>query len=438
MESNSTHQVATEGAGGSSPTVITIPRWIEARDRRPGAERFDPSRSRYYVVSPALSPDDANTLASAYAQRERLERAHLALERIQTPVLIGVMVALVFLIVQEYSYWTLMLPALVFVGHQFMYQDAANDLRKPFDTNALEEHAESRMFHRIPVNEYQAATRIAKSHDAKSSEVHQFMWRAYELQALYIRTQDEFHRIVATQDLTEAEIRSIHAKLSALQELARDAHQALYGVLNPRRHVLPTGREGLLELVHRVDAALHEGITDLGGRVDEANAQLKAAKEARDKERIEAGLSPFSASSAPESSSAKTPDATEQAAKMVKAAAPRHNAADQLLRETMDTTDSAPITTADSIYAMMTNAHSDALMVQDSQGYAAQPQQRVHAPGSVTAETAFKPIERWFPNGDSQSPGGAVAPVGSATTRGIAPAYDVPKINEEQRRGKLS
>lgn len=279
MESNSTHQVTTERGRGSAPSVITIPRWIEARDRRPGAERIDPSRSRFYVVSPQLNAESAGFLAHEYGQRERLERAHHALEKLQTPVLVATMALLVFLIVQEYSYWSLLLPVAIFIGHQFLYQDSSNDLRKPFDVAALEEHSSSRMFHAIPVNEYQAAMRVAKQSGSQGAEVHVMMWRAYELSALYARAQEDFSRLSSTEQLSDGELRTVSAKLVALQALAKDAHQALYALLNPRRHKLPTGRDGLLELIHRVDSALQDGVTTLENRVEVENQELKLTHE---------------------------------------------------------------------------------------------------------------------------------------------------------------
>jgi hypothetical protein len=294
MDSNSTHQVAAETAGGSGSTVITIPRWIEVKDRRPGAERFDPSRSRYYVVSPKLGVQDATTLAHAHTQRERLEKAYLTLEQAQTPVLLVTVALLIYFVIQEFSYWTLLIPAVIFIGHQFMYQDAANDLRKPLDVNALEEHAETRMFHRISVNEFQAVNRLAQGSDRKAVEAHQLLWRAYELSALYLRTQDDFQKLTQRGELTAQEVDSIHAKLAALHALVRDAHNALSAALNPRKRALPVGRDALVELIQKVDSALHEGIDMLGPRLDEVNARVAEAKQKREAAGQPTGSSPSS------------------------------------------------------------------------------------------------------------------------------------------------
>jgi hypothetical protein len=239
-----------------------------------------------------LSPADASQLAHAYAQRERLERAHRTLENLQTPVLILTGAAFIFFIAQNYSYWSLLVPAVIFAAHQFMYQDATNDLHRPFDINALQDDASTRMFHRIPVNEYQAAMRVARQSNTKAAEAHQMMWRAYELSALYLRTQEDVQKLAATTHSTESEARTINSKLAALQALAKDAHQALHALLNPKRHVLPAGRDGLLELVHRVDVALQEGLDSLTPRVEEINEKVAAAQ--RDREAASALYGPDS------------------------------------------------------------------------------------------------------------------------------------------------
>ncbi|WP_029068245.1 hypothetical protein [Jonesia quinghaiensis] len=277
MESASSHDPATTPAGGAGRVVVSVPRWIEVKDQRAGAEHVDPSRTRHYVVSPHLSAFDAKQLAQSYAQRDRLEKTYQSLDVAQTPVTIVTAALLIVIVIQQYPLWLLVVPAILFVGHQFLYNDCAQDLRKPFDVAALENDATERMFHKIPPLEFAQINRLAERDHQRGVEAHLAMWRAYELASLYQRAGEDLKQLNA-KGADPYDIHVVQRKLTALHELVITAHAAMSGMINPRKRHLTIGREGLAELVRQIDDALKSGLDGLREEL------RKSAHEARERQ----------------------------------------------------------------------------------------------------------------------------------------------------------
>lgn len=261
MESASSPQ-STASTGGAGRVVVSVPRWIEVKDQRVGAETVDPSRTRHYVVSPHLSTYDAQRLAQSWLQRDRLEKTYRSLDAAQTPVTIVTAALLIIIVVQQFPLWLLLVPAMLFVGHQFLYNDCAQDLREPFDVVAIEEESSERMFHRITALEYAQINRVAERDERRGAEAHQAMWRAYELAALYQRISDDLKELNA-QGADPYEVHVVQRKLTALHELVRNAHKALLSMINPRKRHLTIERESLAQLVREIDDALKMGLDGL-------------------------------------------------------------------------------------------------------------------------------------------------------------------------------
>lgn len=87
MESASSPQ-STASIGGAGRVVVSVPRWIEVKDQRVGAETVDPSRTRHYVVSPHLSTYDAQRLAQSCFSVTGLKRrtGHLMRRKHRSPL----------------------------------------------------------------------------------------------------------------------------------------------------------------------------------------------------------------------------------------------------------------------------------------------------------------------------------------------------------------
>jgi len=251
----------------SGAKVISIPRWLEVKDLRPKAEDIDQSRTRYYVVSPNLTPERAQALASLVAQRERLERTQASLERMQMPLVLVGFVFFIFVLIRHFNpLWYVVILG-VYLIVQYMRLDAESDLSAPLNIGSLEAPGSAAMFHKISSSEFHRSNSFATKYPGRAREVHELLWRVHDLAEVLGSARQELNAMIDSDLLDGVEIEIARKKLLALEALVRDAEQALRELLSPRFPAAPLGRDRLLELFGRVDHALSEGLAHLAPRI---------------------------------------------------------------------------------------------------------------------------------------------------------------------------
>ncbi|WP_435299632.1 hypothetical protein [Timonella sp. A28] len=245
------------------------------RDLRPSAEDAEPSRMKFYVVSPHCTPDDASALANLYAQRVRLERTHTVLDAIQVPLILGgFVIFLVVLLMNASPLWYLVILGAYLIA-QYMRYDAEAEVRKPLRLEVLERRSAERIFHRISGGDYRQANAFAQKYPERASEAHELLWRVCDLREILRSSRAELTALGHNETLSAGEIEALHKKLLALDALIKDAETSLKQLLNPQYRTPPLARDRLLELFNRVDDALSRGMEQLAPRIAQEQERVR-------------------------------------------------------------------------------------------------------------------------------------------------------------------
>ncbi|WP_313277153.1 hypothetical protein [Timonella senegalensis] len=251
----------------SGQRIISIPRWIEVKDLRQQAEDSAPSRATHYVVSPHCEPRVAENLAAVYAQRERYERTFAVMELVQVPILLlGAALFLVVVIKDLPIGWALV-PLALYAAALYVHHDVELEVATPLDVAELERSSAGRVLHRISGADYRQVNAFAQENPDRAVEAHLLMWRVQELGELLRSVRRELASMAGADLVTNEELDVAQHKMLALEALIKDGEQSLRSLLNPQYRQLPVGRDGLLDLLHRVDKALSEGRAQLAPRV---------------------------------------------------------------------------------------------------------------------------------------------------------------------------
>ncbi|XBH22122.1 hypothetical protein V5R04_02525 [Jonesiaceae bacterium BS-20] len=271
MDLRATHHLP----GDSVPAAgVTIPRWIEIKDRRDQPQATSAQRSSFYVVSPECTLDDARIFAHLYGQRDRMERTYQLLSKTQTSFVLATVIGVILIVMSQASAWWFLVPAGLIAGHQAILRDAATEIIKPFNAATIAEITKSPMLLSVSKAEYLVVSRFAAKYPKRASEVHRMMWRVRALEKLYGDAEQAVGKLNKRSGVSPAGLVQTRARLAALHKLIHDARTSLHALVNPPRVVNPLQRGNLLELVHEINSVLRLGLDDLVPRIDSQTQQL--------------------------------------------------------------------------------------------------------------------------------------------------------------------
>lgn len=276
------------GGNGLSDGVL-IPRWLEIKDHRDGAQENNPLRSTFYVVSPDCSLEDARVFARHYNQRDRMERTFSLLMQGQAVFTVALLVTIIVIVLSQASWLWLLGPIAIFTIYQLILKDASDEVLKPFDVQEIGRQTETPMLFRVHIQEYLAATRFAARNPSRAGEVHRLMWRVCALDSLYATAERELGLINQAGNLRERDLSQARLRLGALHNLILDAKESLQALINPPRMTNPLQRERLLELLHEINTALSQGVDDLVPRIEKQTQRLQGNSETQESGPINGG-----------------------------------------------------------------------------------------------------------------------------------------------------